>query len=72
MLMKVTFSLTDEAVAVMFELSSYDVVEGQSTVEVCVVTSATPAAGQVVSVIISTEDGSAIGNSSVTLVRVFE
>ena len=56
----------------MFEMSSYDVVEGQSTVEVCVVTSATPAAGQVVSVIVSTEDGSAIGKSFVYFCDVFE
>lgn len=52
---------TDENVIVTFEMSSYDVVEGQPSVEVCAVTSATPVVGQTVSVLLSTEDGSADG-----------
>lgn len=45
----------------MFELESYGILEGQPSVEVCAVTSATPAPGQTVSAQISTEDGSATG-----------
>ena len=50
-----------EDVVIMFELDSYDVIEGQPTVEVCVVTSATPSPGQTVSAQLSTQDGTANG-----------
>lgn len=49
-------------ILITFELDSYNVMEGQQlSVEVCAVTSATPATGQSVSAQISTVDGSAIG-----------
>ena len=59
------FSCIDDAagdILVTFELDTYSVTEGEPTVEGCVVTSATPAPGQTVTVFFSTEDGTAIGN----------
>ena len=55
------FVLTDDEVIVSFELATYGASEGQGSVEVCAVPSATPLPGQSVSVLVSTEDGTAIG-----------
>ena len=51
----------EQNILITFELESYGVSEGQPSIEVCTVTSATPAPGQTVSAQISTEDGSATG-----------
>ena len=49
-----------------FEQATYSVTEGQPSVEVCAVTSATPAPGQTVSALLSTDDGTAIGKEKLT------
>ena len=57
-------SSVDDAVndiLVTFEQPTYNVIEGQQNVEVCAVTSATPASDQTVLAFVSTEDGTAIG-----------
>lgn len=46
---------------VMFEQATYTATEGGPSVEVCAVTSATPAPDQTVTAFVSTEDGTAIG-----------
>ena len=46
---------------VTFEQATYAVTEGEPSVEVCAVTSATPASGQTVTALVSTEDGTATG-----------
>ena len=51
----------------LFEDSSYSVTEGQPSVEVCAVTSATPAPGQIVSAQLSTANEFALGKGSPTL-----
>ena len=51
----------DQNILITFELDDYSVLEGQPSVEVCAVTSATPDQGQSISDQISTEDGSATG-----------
>jgi hypothetical protein len=51
----------EQNILITFELDSYGVQEGQPSVEVCAVTSATPDQGQSISAQISTEDGSATG-----------
>ena len=56
-----SYVLTDDEVIVSFELATYSVSEGQASAEVCAVTSATPIPGQSVSVLVSTEDGTALG-----------
>jgi hypothetical protein len=48
-------------ILVTFEAAAYTVSEGETTVEGCVVTSATPDPGQTIVVFISTEDGTAMG-----------
>ena len=53
----------EDAITVSFELANYGATEGQQTVEVCVITSATPAASQTVTAQISTQDGTAVGKS---------
>lgn len=62
--MRFSFFCIDDAVGdilVTFELDTYSTMEGEPTVEGCVVTSATPAPGQTVIVFFSTEDGTATG-----------
>ena len=57
-------SSVDDAVndtLVTFEQATYSVTEGEPSVEVCAVTSATPAPDQTVLAFISTEDGTAVG-----------
>ena len=51
----------EQNILITFELDSYDVPEGQPSIEVCAVTSATPDQGQSISAQVSTEDGSATG-----------
>lgn len=58
-------TVLDQVVSVTFELGQYDAAEGQPSVEVCAVTDLTPAPGQTVSVLVSTEDGTASGKLSV-------
>lgn len=48
-------------IIVSFEFVEYSVGEGEPTVEVCLVTSSTPAPGQTVSAEVSTQDGTAMG-----------
>ena len=54
----------EEGILITFELDGYGVSEEDSSVEVCAVTSATPAPGQTAAAEISTEDGSATGKKS--------
>ena len=51
----------EEVITVSFELNNYGVIEGQSSVEVCAVASATPSPGQMVLARVSTQDGTATG-----------
>lgn len=51
----------EQNILITFELDSYGVQEGQQSVEVCAVTSATPEQDQSILAQISTEDGSATG-----------
>lgn len=53
-----------DIIIITFELDNYGATEGQSSVEVCAIASATPNPGQAVSAQISTQDGSAIGKLS--------
>ena len=56
-----SFASIDDDVIVSFELATYSANEGQATAEACAVSSTTPIPGQSVSVLVSTEDGTAIG-----------
>ena len=60
----IIYSLDDDVpneILVTFEQATYNVTEGELSVEVCAVTSATPAPGQTVIAFVSTEDGTALG-----------
>lgn len=59
--MYVLSSDADDDILVTFEFPLYSVTEGQPSVEVCAVTSATPFLGLTVTVQLSTVDGTATG-----------
>ena len=56
---------TDDVVIYSFELATYSASEGQGSVEVCAVPSAALLPGQSVTVLVSTEDGTAVGKKHI-------
>ena len=56
---------TDDVVMYSFELATYNASEGQGSVEVCAVPSAALLPGQSVIVLVSTEDGTAVGKKHI-------
>ena len=64
------FFLTDDIAIISFEMAAYSVDEGEGGLEVCAVPSAALLPGESISVLVSTQDGTATGKKLTLLLSL--